>query len=196
MYGKTEAGVGKPVLVDSSGRLIAKAGYGKYAEAVLEGNVFVAANQAAVALTAAFATTYTGLVVENPSGSGKNLIMLEFGYATTVATPTATAIGLMTGADAGDAAAAIVPRNRLKGSTNTSAAIVDNGCTLTGTPVLEQIIASAWTEATTAGSVMAPHIVDLNGSLIIQPGYFVAVYSAAANTAAFIFHFMWQEVDE
>ena len=196
MYGKDVNDVAKPVLIDSSRRLVTAPVGGKYADAVLAGRVFVAANQAAVALTADFTLAYTGLVVANPAASGKNLIMLEFGYATSVATPTATLLGLMTGLDAGDAAAAIVPRNRLMGSSNTSIALPDGDCTLVGTPVLEQVIASAWTEATTVGSVMSPHVVDLDGSLIVTPGYYAAVFSFAANTAAFYFHFMWEEVDE
>jgi hypothetical protein len=196
MYGKTEAGLGLPVLVDSNGRLDMIAGGGRHQNAVLAGRMFTAANQAAVALTAAFATTYTGLVLENPTGSGKNLVLHELTYASTVATPTATALGLMTGADAGDAAAAITPRNRLKSaSAVSSVAIVDNGCTLTGTPVLEQLFATAWTEATTAGTLAQPNIVKLDGSLIITPGYYVAIYSAAANTAAFLFSFLWEELD-
>ena len=195
MYGKDVDGVSRPLLIDSGRRLVTAPVGSKYADAVLAGRVFVAANQAAVAVTAAFALTYTGLVVENPAASGKNLIMLEFGYAASAAVPAATGIGLMTGMDAGDAAAAIAARNRLTGSSNTSVAYADGGCTLVGVPVLEQVFAAAWAEATTAGTLMPPNVVDLNGSLIITPGYYVAAYSTAALTAAMLFHFMWEEVD-
>jgi len=199
MYGKTEAGVGLPVLVDSSGKLITISGSPRHEADVLEGCVFAASNQAAVALTAAMATTYTGLVLFNPSTSTKNFVLLGCGYALTVATPTATAIGLMTGtvvtAATMDAAAAITPRNRLVGSTLPSVAIVDNGCTLNGTPVLEQVFGHSWTEATTAGSTGPSNWVDLNGSMIVQPGSYVAFYSFAANTAAFILSFLWKEKD-
>ena len=199
MYGKTKAGVGLPVLVDSSGKLITISGSPQHEADVLEGCVFAASNQAAVALTAAMATTYTGLVLFNPSTSTKNFVLLGCGYALTVATPTATAIGLMTGtvvtAATMDAAAAITPRNRLVGSTLPSVAIVDNGCTLNGTPVLEQVFGHSWTEATTAGSTGPSNWVDLNGSMIVQPGSYVAFYSFAANTAAFILSFLWKEKD-
>ena len=168
--------------------------HGKYYEAVKAGRVFVACNQAAVAVTAAMATTYTGLVVENPATSGKDLVMLRFGYTATIAAPVAaTVLGLMTGLDAGDAAAAITPRNRYVGGP-ASVAIVDNGCTLTGTPVLEQVFSQVGTGATTVPLVAQPCEIDLDGSLIIPPGYYVAVYSFAANTAAFIFSLMWEEV--
>jgi len=192
MYGKDVNDVSRPVLIDSSRRLVTAPIGGKYADAVLAGRVFVAANQAAVAVTAAFAKSYTGLVVANPAASGKNLIMLEFGYAADAAVPAATGIGLMTGMDAGDAAAAIAARNRLMGSSNTSVALPDDGCTLIGTPVLEQVFAAAWAEATTAGTLMPPNIVELDGSLIVTPGYYVAAYSTAGLTAAMLFHFMWE----
>ncbi len=184
--------------ITKNGALVVQPGGGKYYEAVRKGRVFVAANQAAVALTAAMATTYTGLVLFNPSTSPNDLVMLGAGYALTVATPTATALGLMTGtvvtAATMDAAAAITPRNRLVGSGIASTAIVDNGCTLNGTPVLEQVFGHAWTEATTAGSTGPNNWVDLDGSMIIQPSSYVAFYSFAANTAAFILSLMWEEV--
>jgi len=198
MYGKVgeqtlSNGSAGPIRIDKTGALVTSS-YGKYAEAVLQGKVFVAANQAKVAVTADFATSYTGLVVENPAGSGKNLIMIGFSYAAEEAIATAVGIGLMTGADAGDAAAVIVPRNRLTGGP-ASIAVVDNACTLTGTPVLEQLITTAWTEATTAGTLAQPNVVDLDGSLVITPGYYVAVMATAAVAASMLFGFMWIEID-
>jgi hypothetical protein len=100
----------------------------------------------------------------------------------------------MTGLDAGDAAAAITPRNRFVGGP-ASVAIVDNACSLTGTPVLEQVFGQAGTLATTGTQLGPATEIDLDGSLIIPPGYYVAAYSFAANTAAFIFSFMWEELD-
>lgn len=188
-----------PLVTNPLGALIVSQGSGKYTDAVLAGRVYVACNQAAVAVTAAMATTYTGLCLFNPASSTKNLVLLACSYATTVATPTATVIGLMTGtvvtAATMTAAASITPRNRLVGTANSSVAIVDDGCTLNGTPVLEQVFGSAWTEATTAGSTGPVTQVDLDGSMIIKPSSYVAFYSFAANTAAFVFSFMWEEVD-
>jgi hypothetical protein len=191
-------GTSAPIRLNTEGAVVVSQAHGKYYEAVKAGRVYVAANQAAVAVTAAMATTYTGLVLFNPSASGKDFVMLGCGYTTGIAVPTATAIGLMTGtvitAATMDAAAAITPRNRLVGSTSISSAIVDNACTLNGTPVLEQVFSHAWTEATTAGSVGSNNWQDLDGSMIVQPGSYVAFYSYAANTAAFVFSFMWEEV--
>ncbi|MCE5336824.1 MAG: hypothetical protein LLG06_19780 [Desulfobacteraceae bacterium] len=169
--------------------------HGKYYEAVKAGRVFSAANQAAVAVTAAMSTTYTGLVVENPATSGKDLVMLEFGWSLSVVLPTAlTVFGLMVGLDAGDAAAAITPKNMYLGGAG-SVATVDNGCTLTGTPVLVKVCGNAAKGADTVTVLDGVSLVDLNGGLIVPPGYYVAVYSFAANTAAAIFSLMWEEVD-
>lgn len=181
-----------PLRTNGEGALVTQAGGPKYYELTNSGKVFVVANQAAVAITAALATTYTGLVVGNAAGTGKNLVMLGFGYASTIAVPTATALGLMTGTMTA-VASALTPRNRKIGAA-ASIAWAEDSCTI-GTPVLEMPLATCWTEATTAGSVGNPNWIDLEGSLIVTPGSFVAVYSAAANTAAFLLSLMWAEVD-
>jgi hypothetical protein len=166
---------------------------GKYAQLVKEEKVFSVANQAAVAITAAFATTYTGLVVGNPVNSKTDLVLLECSYAATVATPTATALGLMTGKGTTDVANALTIANRNIGSTSPSVAWTEDSCTLTATPVLIKPLTTAWTEATTAGTLSQPNIVDLGGDINLPPGAFIAFYSTAANTAAFLFSFTWAE---
>jgi hypothetical protein len=168
-------------------------------QAVLKGRVFAVSNQAAVALTAAMATTYTGLCLFNPATSTKLLSLIEFDYSFTVAAPTAaTVIGLMTGtvvtAATMTAPAAITPRNRLVGCATASEAVVDDGCTLNGTPVLEQVFSQVGTGATTVPLVAPPTRILMNGSLVIKPGSYVAVYSFAANTACAIFSFVWEEI--
>lgn len=183
------------VRLTSRGSVYASLLGGKYEEDVKAGIVFGVANQAAVALTAALATTYTGLVVGNPTDSSHDLVMLACSYATTVATPTATALGLMTGTGA-SVASSLTARNRFVGKTgvDTSAAWCEDSCTLPGTPVLEEAFATAWTEATTAGTLSQPNVIDLDGAYRLAPGAFIAFYSAAANTAAFLLSFLWKQV--
>jgi len=198
MYAKTglivsSSGASNPLRSNIDGALVVAQSGGKYTEAVREGRVFVAANQAAVALTAAMATTYTGLVLANPSTSNKDIVLLRLGFTFTVAVPTATVIGLMTGAGTSGIASAITPRNRYIGG-SAAVGIVDDGATLPGTPVLEQVFAQGGTVATTGQAVGNVSEIDLDGSLIVTPGNFVAVYSFAACTASFIGSFMWEEV--
>src|SRR3990167_9946018 len=70
---------------DKTGAQIISSIHGKYAESVLRGNVYSAANVAAKAASVALTTTYTGLCVSNPAGSGRNLVILGFQYAVSVA---------------------------------------------------------------------------------------------------------------
>jgi len=197
MYGRVgiisaSEGSKNPLRTNEEGALVVQSGGSKYYELTNQGKVYVVANQAAVAMTAALATTYTGLVVGNAAGTGKNLIMLGCSYATTVAVPTATAIGIMGGTMTA-VASTLTPQNRKIGGA-ASIAWAEDSCTI-GTPILHQAFATAWSEATTAGTLSQPNWIDLDGSLIVTPGSFVAFYSTAANTAAFLLSFMWAEVD-
>lgn len=189
MYGKTRAGVGLPLLVDSDGALILSA---KYQDAAEEGRLFSAANQAAVATTAGLATTWTGLALSNPSTSGKNLILHEFGYALTVVGPAATAIGLMS-SDTTGLVSNITPKAAKNGA-GASVANVDDGGTI-ATPILERVFAISSTGAITTQMMIPSCVYQINGSIILPPGRSILTYTNAACTAALIFHFMWEEVD-
>jgi len=60
--------------------------------------------------------------------------------------------------------------------------------------VLEQVFGQVGTGATTVPLVAQVNEIDLDGSLILPPGAFVAVYSFAANTACALLSFLWEEV--
>lgn len=186
------SGAAGPLRLNEFGALVVEIGGAKYAEDARRGRLFSVANQAAVAITAALATTYTGLVIMNPAGSGKNVELLAMSYASTVAVPTATALGLMSGTMTA-VASTLTPKNRLIGG---PASVVhgEDSCAI-GTPVLDFAFATAWSEATTAGTLGQPNWVDLGGNTILPPGAFAAWYSAAANSAAFLLSFLWREVD-
>ncbi len=193
MYGKTEAGVGLPVLVDSSGKLITAKG-GEYREAALAGRLFSAANQAVVSSTAGLAATYTGLALCNPAGSGKNLILLEAGCTNGIAVPTNAAVfGLMVGAGIGAATSVIAARNRLTGGV-ASSAYVDDAVVFTEAPVLYQVFGTFHTGAVTTGNGSGFYA-KLDGSLVVTPGYHVSIYLSAANAATWFCSFLWEEVD-
>lgn len=200
MYGKVgtqalAAGAQGPLRLNTEGALVVTNYGAKYREPVFQGRCYVAANQAAVATTAAMATTWTGLLVSNPVGSTVNIVLLRFGYANTVAVPTATVIGLMTGVTPTAAIdAGITPRNcKVGGAAGQGRA--DNSHDLSGgVPVLERVFGGAGTLATTGYSNSPQQDVDLDGCIILPPGAYCATYSFAANTAAWIFSFMWEEV--
>ena len=198
MYGKVGVqslsnGSTGPIRLDSIGNVATACG-GKYREAVAAGRVFVAANQAVTTNTAGLAAIYTGLALCNPVGSGKNLVLLGCGCVAVIALPTAACTyGIMTGDGIGAAAAAIVPRNRLTGGP-ASKAYVDNDLTFTVAPVLEQVFKTFHTGAVTT-AVGSGVFVDLEGSLIVMPGYHCSSYLSAINVDTFICSFMWEELD-
>ena len=180
---------------DSDGSLYTLAQGARLQRACEEGRLFSVANQAAVATTAALGTTWTGLGISNPSTSVKNLIIHEFGYELSLAGSAAGVVGLMT-SDTTGFAAALTVRNCLDGteSANTTIAYADDGATI-ATPVLRRVCGTYGTEGTdTSLAVTGPHIYKFDGSLIIPPGRSVMNYTTTATTAAFVFHFVWEEV--
>jgi len=191
MYGKDSNGVGRPVLVEDTGAMVMSQG-GKYRAATEAGRVYAVANQAVVTNTAGLAATYTGLALCNPTGSGKNLAILGFGVVAEIAVPTAVCVmGIMTGGGVGAATAVIPARNRLTGGA-ASVAYVDSAVIFTEAPVLEQVFCSFHTGAATTG-LQDGLYVDMDGSLIITPGYHVSPYASAVNAVTFQFSWLWEE---
>lgn len=71
----------------------------RYYEQALRGNMYRIANQAAVTTTAGLATTWTGLAISNPAGSGVNAVVNLFTVAQ-FAVGAAAAVGIMSGSGA------------------------------------------------------------------------------------------------
>ena len=140
MYGKTKAGVGLPVLVDSSGRLIGQDG-GKYREATLSGNQFFAfcQNQDMAFYTA---TSAIGLIVYNPPGSGVNLVwgkwMAQVWATSATTTGLVLAISAQLTTPATTTAATLTGKTLLTGSTGlvVGKAAAYSVATITTAPVI------------------------------------------------------------
>lgn len=185
-------GTTQPNRAGQLGDLIVSQLQPRYYEQTYRGNRFVVANQAAVTTTAALATTYTGLVLGNPSTSSVNLVLDKFCCAQ-FAAGAAGAVGVMTGTIGTNTITdTLVPRNRKVGGLR-SVATSNAGQTIS-TPVLEQVFGSLGSVATTGYGLTPGVVVDLEGSLIIPPGYFVAAYTTVVTTSALIFSFEWTEV--
>lgn len=165
--------------------------HGRYYEQTYRSGMFVIANQAAVTTSAALTTTFTGLVLGNPTTSTVNLVLQSFGCAQ-FAVGAAAAVGIMTGTGA-TVTASLTPRNRKVGGA-AGQALANAGQTLPGTPVLEQVFGSIGSLATTGYGLQGALYVDLAGSLILPPGAFVASYTTIATTSALIFSFSYEEV--
>jgi hypothetical protein len=168
----------------------------RYYENVYRGNVFTASNTAALALSLNSATA-TGLILSNPAGSGKNLVLLE--ALISVANLPAGQSTLILTANINPIAAAtvhttpLVIANALLGSANASVAKADSAATL---PVAPTIIRSySFTAATVAASTSFPPFIkdDIGGAIIVAPGCTVSI-QCLVTAATTINTLTWAEV--
>lgn len=191
--------VGNPVAAASGSNALLRMGaqsdlinsnlHGVYYEQAYRGNIFRIANQAAVSTTAALATTWTGLAISNPAGSGVNAVINLFTCAQ-FAAGTAGAIGIMTGS--GAAAGSLVPKNAIIGGP-TGKVTASAGATI-ATPVLDIVVGNLGSVATTGYGLSSAISFDMEGSIIVPPGFYAASYTTAATTTALIFGFQWEEI--
>lgn len=173
----------------SLGSVITDNLHGVYYEQSVRGNIFRIANQAAVSTTAGLATTWTGLAISNPSGSGVNAVVNIFSCSQ-VAAGVAGVVGIMTGA--GAAAGTLVPKAAIIGGP-TGKVTASAGATI-ATPVLDYPLGSIGSVATTGYGLAQGLLFDMEGALVVPPGFFAASYTSAATTTALIFGFQWEEV--
>lgn len=191
MYGKTSAGVGQAPLIDSNRKLVTVPGGGKYADAAINGRLFYAANQTPVNTSTTLNTTFTGLGLANPTGSGKIIIVHEFGWALDQAAAGDAVLALATTTDSGFAAAIVARCTR--NAYATSIAYVDDGATIVA-PIIVKVIGSIGTNATTA--LTARGLIDLGGSIILAPGRSIVTDTTLATGATSIqFSYMWEEIE-
>jgi len=194
MYGKSRAGIGLPPLTDDEGILLAKPGGGKYTDMSLQGELFMACNQAHVTTCTTNHDTFTGLAITNPTASGKNFIMHEFSYAMMDSPAGDTNLSLIIAALHSGFGADITIRCTFWGHA-TSVALASDSATITGTTgVLVKHICTLGTNLTT-DLLNGPTVVDLGGAIIVPPGYSIYTDSLLASGDVMLFGFMWQEVD-
>ena len=173
--------------------------HGRYYEATYQRSIFSAANTAAVA-TVALTTTasYTGFYLGNNNGNSVNVVLLKASWATSVAVPTAGFVALETGYISSaniTVGGAITAISNFVGIGAAPQAVAGAGsATLPVAPTARLFLSNANTAATTAGNVAGPQVVDLEGSIILPPGAFVAFATFATNTVAWWFSMMWEEV--
>jgi len=200
MYGKVglqdlAEGISSPVRLNRQGNLVVSAYGGKYAEAAMAGRLFFAANINMVATSTTLDTTFVGLGLCNPSGSGKIVIVHEFGYAVIVEPAAGAVIALAVTDDTGFADDTNAPIHCAREGYATSVCYTDEGGTITA-PVIVKVISQIADLPTTA---MAPHnqLVDLDGSIILDPGRSVVTDTTTVMGASGAqFSFMWEEIDD
>lgn len=193
-------GIGaKPQLpIDTTGVLMASEYQPRYSMAAYSRQSFNASNQAGVTTSVAFATTYTGLVLSNSPGNSVNLHVLKVGAAFLVAFAAAATIGIMCGFNAATAVTHTTPgtpRNSFFGVGLAGAGLVDTAATLPTAPVLTHVLAAGLTGAITTAPLANPVFYDMEGSLIIPPGGYAAIFTSTASGAAALWgSFAWLEL--
>jgi hypothetical protein len=170
--------------------------HGRYYETVFRKAMFSGGNNSGVTTTVGTATTYTGLVLSNPIGSPVNLVVNKVGISNSVAPAAAMILGLMTGFSGTTnvvQTTPVVPQGNFVGQGN-GVGLLAVSATLPVTPTLRMVL--AFLTATAVTVVEEPDVfIDLEGSLILPPGAFVAVYtSVASGAAALAASFQWEEV--
>ena len=164
------------------------------------GSVFRAVSPSAVAITAALATTYTGLCLSNPAGSGLNLILRRVSALISNA-PAAVNLGLITGWSAAGITAHTTPVTSIinayvgagpSGTVSvagpTPVGLVDAACTLVGTPAWDRWLSALASGATGASSS------DINDDVIIPPGGYAAIGNLVSLTTSALCSFTWEEL--
>ena len=193
MYGKDDNGIGRPVLTTPTGQLF---GMSNLAEAAIAGRLFHVCTQASTTTSTTLNTTHVGLAVGNPAGSGKYLVMHEFGWAAEASITAEGTIGLATGT-IGDMAAANTIMPALVGGSGSSVAYADEVGVTTGTLTAVKVFGE--TDDTAAGAqsygTTTAHVLNLKGSLVISPGYLIGTESEVATGDVMWFHFVWEEID-
>lgn len=192
------AGTNPNLRLDNMGGLAATQLNPRYYETTYRRQAYTAATTSGVTTTVGTAVTYQGVFVGNPSTSTVNLVITKVGYAVSAAPAAAMVVGIMTGTGVGATLTNAVNtniRNRFVSGIASQAianVVAGTNVTLPTTPVLETVL------GTIVGTTLAtttPNIVDLEGSLILPPGTFAAIYTSSASAATSFFGSMqWVEV--
>ena len=198
--------------VDRTGARVVSDGAPRYYENTSRGLTFSATNAAtSQAFSTLLNTTYVGLSIANPIGSGKNLAIVNFGIVNdgTVS----GAIGGFAIGGSGSSAGVIIhgtPLAALWGpnllnatsaqlaasaaGVQGSVAQVDSACTWVGTPhVIMDITGGAFTTAPTSG---ASCNVDVAGLIVVAPGGAVGTIALIASMTHFVASFCWMELPQ
>ena len=146
------------------------------------GQIWSAANQTATAVSAALATTYTGLMIYNPLGSGVNLVPLKVKFALSVAPAAIATIGLLGGYSATGGVTAqttkLTPQNGIIGNTSSGQAVPLAAATIVTPTWIEHL-----EDGFTAAALPAPTPPQyLDGHLAVAPGGFLGIGALTAIT--------------
>jgi hypothetical protein len=157
--------------------------------------MFGGANSALVTLSAGLSTTYTGLVLYNPLGSGKNLVPNKVGVASKVAQTSAQVISLGQGfsATAFSGVTALTPKSKFIGQP-AGVGLLASAATLPVAPTYDMVLGLLDTGAITVATE-GLGLLDVEGSYVIPPGGYLCILSDVGSVASSMWHSMqWEEL--
>jgi len=182
--------------IGSTSELIVDELHGRYYETTVRKAMYSGANLTGVTTTAAFATTYTGMCLSNPIGSTVNLVLTKVTYAPVVAQTAALVMGIMTGYSASvnvTHTTPLVPLSNFVGQP-AGTGLIDSSATLPVAPTRLILLGTLTTGAITQ-TLLNGSVTDMEGSVVIPPGGYAAIYTSAASVASSLaFGMMWEEV--
>jgi hypothetical protein len=193
------AGLQAPARAGQLGDMIVSELHGRYYETNYRRNKFYGSNGAVPSVTTvALATTYTGLVLYNPAGSTVNCSIDKVGVSFLVAFTAAATVGLMVGYSAAGivtaSAAASPGASSFVGIGANPQGKVALSATLVGTPTLHTVFGEGLTGAITTAPQLYSFY-DMEGSLVLPPGAYAAIYTSTASGAASLAaSFQWEEI--
>lgn len=162
--------------------------YGELYEASRRKDLFVAANQAAQAVSVALATTYTGICLSNDAAGTKNLVLLRASFALSVAPAAIASLHLIGGTGAVTHTTPLTPENTRIGGGATVVGKADSAATIP-TPRYLFPLMSGFTAAALPNFTMPTY--QFRGEWIIPPGGFIAIGALTAVTG--FGGFIWAE---
>lgn len=160
-----------------------------------KGNIYHAHNVTTGDITV-LSSTCTGLVLENPSNSGKELVVAKMSY-TGVTLTTIREVGVAVSSVVSDTlstsvTAAVIHNGRMHGSnSNKGKGRAYSVATLPNSPVWLRPLASA--RVTGAKNECSTVEADFDGTLIVMPGTYVC-FSALTTATAALCSITWAEI--
>jgi hypothetical protein len=170
-----------------------------YWEAVSRGSVYSASIAAAGVAPGTALSTSPAFQIYNPTGSGKNLVMLQSSLSYISGTLGAGAVvysvwGPQVAAPTGGTALTV--RNALVGGGSAGSATGYTGSTISGTSLLLRPMCGLG--ASLASTAVNPWVVkdQLDGEFVIAPGYVFCIQgiTAAGSTPLVVISATWEEV--
>lgn len=182
------------VRLDKRGNAVVVGGGGMYQEAAYRKRAYTGANQGpgGTTTTVGLAATYTGLCISNNITSTVNLAIYNVGVSVVGAPTALSTVGLMAGAAVTNVthSTPLVARNNFWSLSNVTGLVdgvglVDSSATLPNAPFLVHAFGTIPVTGATAQVVNPPFSgvsYDFNGSLILGPGAYAAIYTSTVLT--------------